>query len=371
MEKKGGPGPTRRFAEIEERLKTGKYNAATRKANRTYLAGYLKSRAAAGTAAVEARKAAASGLMAKINTYKSPASSVTAVKVPKVKAAAKAVTRKKKRSKTPSPSERPVTPPPQESDLYKQVDVKGDGNCYYRALYRAAAEHEDPKILDRVFTILGADKSKMKTEATGQAALRAAIAAFYKTQFLTKDGPYEVLSNNYGTLQYRLYLNEATPSQAAIYKKILKYVSAKDGKKQFYSDLANVIGTDMEYASEIDYFVISDILDAGGVKVVSTQTSPKSGIFAGKPALFIKRLSYDHYNYWKIKKAATKAPSVISVHSSDSNNSSNNEEDEDRRQELLKELEKRIDTHTRCVEKCKTYGKKVAATKAALKALGK
>jgi len=365
MEKKGGPGPTKRFTEIEGRLKTGKYDAATRKANRTYLAGYLKSRGAAGTAAIEARKAAASNLVAKINTYKSP------VDLSKVKAAPKAVTKKKKRSKTPPPPVRPSTPPPQESDLYKQVDVKGDGNCYYRALYRAAADHEDPKLLDKVFTILGADKKKMKDEATGHVALRKAIADIYRTRFLTKDGPYEVLADNYGTLQYRLYLNEATPSQAAIYKKILKYISAKDGKKQFYTDLAKVIGTDMEYASEIDYFVISDILDAGGVKVVSTQTSPKSGIFDGKPALFIKRLSYDHYNYWKIKKVVTKIPSAISVSSSDSNNSSNNEEDEDRRHELLEELEKRMDKHTRCVEKCKAYGKKVEATKVALKALGK
>jgi hypothetical protein len=479
MEKKGGPGPKQRFAEIGERLKSTSYNSPTRKANRNYLQKYLKGRGSEGSGAVEARKAAAAGLLEKVEAYKVPKHAKTA-KAKRVPAAAEvappsptgavmaapavkklaAKATKKKKSKTPPPPVRPKTPPPKKSDLYTQVEVEGDGNCYYRALYRASAEHEDPKILDRVFTILGADKKKMGSEETGQAALRAAISNYYRTKFLTKTGPYEMLAENYGTMQFKLFVREATGKQAKLYKKILTYVSMPDGKKKFYSDLADVIGTNEEYASEIDYFVISDILDAGGVKVVSTQTSPKSGIFDGKPALYIKRLSYDHYNYWKIKKprapapapeptvpaapkpaepvlmpkerqaawaaaaalyepmaaaapapeepklmpkerqaawmaaaaapapeepklmpkerqaawmaaAAPPKPAAAKPSSASSNGSTNNNTNEERRHELLEELDKRMDKHTRCIEKCKAYGKKVDATKAALKALGK
>ena len=466
MEKKGGPGPKQRFDQISQRLKSGEYNSPTRKANRSYLDKYLRSHAEIGSNAVEARKLAATELLSAVETYKAPAKkhkgtvkakraaaavpSPTGAVAPAAAAAAAPapalVPAKKKRnitkkvkSKTPPPPVRPKTPPPKASDLYKQVEVEGDGNCYYRALYRASAEHEDPKILDRVFTILGADKKKMGSEETGQAALREAIANYYRTKFLTKSGPYEMLAENYGTMQFKLFIREATGKQAKLYKKILTYVSMPDGKKKFYSDLADVIGTNEEYASEIDYFVISDILDAGGVKVVSTQTSPKSGIFDGKPALYIKRLSYDHYNYWKIKKprapapapaaaavavepkpaaaepvlmpkerqaawaaaaaapkpaavpakpaaaepvlmpkerqaawaAAAAAPKPASPRSASSNESTNDSEDEGRRQELMEDLEKRMDKHARCIEKCKAYGKKVDAAKAALKALGK
>jgi hypothetical protein len=422
MAQLGGGGPKQRFAEIGERLKSGKYNSATRKVNRKYLDQYVSHRGEDAKGAVAARRAEALNLIGKINAYKSPKAKkvmpdspplpqkpAPAKVIPPSPPAKKANATKKAarppREKTPPPPVRPRTPPPQKSDLYKQVDVKGDGNCFYRALYRAAAEHEDPKTLDKLFTILGADKSKMNKEDTGQAAIRAAIAAYYRTKFNERIGPFEMLAENHGSMQFRLWMREATSKQAKIYKKVLTYLTAKDGKKQFYSDLADVIGTNEEYASEIDYMVVSDILDAGGLKMVSTQTSPKTGIFDGKPALYIKRLSYDHYNYWKIKvkpKAAVNLSSKVAVakpapappaaaipapappaakpvpkpappavSSVSSNESTNNNSNEERRQELLEQLEKRMDKHTRCVEKCKALGKKVDAVKAALTALGK
>lgn len=363
---KGASGPKQRFSEIEGRLKSGAYNAKTRKSNRNYLDKYLKTHAATGSNLTETRKATAAILINKLNAYSSPGKTKKAPRAPTPPAPSPTP------SPTPPPPSRSPTPSPKSTDLYEQLDVRGDGNCFYRSLYRAAAEHEDRSILERMFEILGADKTKMRTEESGQAAIRAAIANYYKTKFLTRKGPYEMLLANYGTIQYKLWMREATKRQAAIYKNIKKYDATKDGKKQFYNDLSAVIGTNMEYASDIDYMIISDILDAGGLKIVSSKKSPSGPLFDGKPALYIKRLSYDHYNYWRRRRVAVAPKPAVapSPHSASSNNSST-DNNEDRRQELLAKLEKRMDKHTRCVEKCKSLSKKVEETRAELRKLGK
>jgi hypothetical protein len=404
--RKAAQGPKARFAEIDGRLKSGKYNSKTRKINRNYLDDYLKARKETGSDAVEARKAEAVALIANINAYKSPTGVAPPAPLPPKKAA-----RKTKKSKTPPSPVRPRTPPPKPSDLYEQMNVSGDGNCFYRSLYRAAAEHENPAVLGRVFDILGADKSKMKSEETGQAALRAAVAAYYRTKFGVRAGPYEALLANYGTTQFRGWVREATSAQRAVYSKILAYDAKKDGKAEFYKDLAAVVGTNKQYASEIDYMMIKDILEAGGVRVISTQTSPDKAFIDGVPILYIKRLSYDHYNYWRKKRVAAAAaaapkakasPSSSSSNSSSNSNSSgnsnvstsvavpkplvvrkpvtppssnssntNSNSNEDARQELLEKLEAGMDKHVRCVEKCRALAKEVEGVKAQLAKLGK
>jgi hypothetical protein len=368
--RKVGPGPKVRLAEIKARLESGNYNRATRKKNRNYLNDYVKHRKETSSNAVALRRAEAAALIAEINDFKSPASSSSISN----SAASSASTRK---SKSPS--------------LYEQVNVKGDGNCFYRSLYRAAKEHEMPGMLDRVFTILGADKSKMGTEETGQAALRAAIANFYRTKFNERLGPYEMLKSSYGTPQFAGWIREATRRQATIYRNILKYDAKKGGKEEFYKDLAAILATNEEYASDIDYMMIGEILENGGVKMVSSKHSPKGPIFDGKPALYIKRLSYDHYNFWRrisepapakpaaapakpapapIKTAAVlKAPPPNS--NTSSSNESTNETGEEERQKLLEQLEAQMDSHARCIEKCKKIKAGVDETKAALTKLGK
>jgi hypothetical protein len=263
-----------------------------------------------------------------------------------------------------------------------------------------------------VFDILGADKSKMKSEETGQAALRAAVAAYYRTKFGVRAGPYEALLANYGTAQFRGWVREATSAQRAVYAKILTYDAKKDGKAEFYKDLAAVVGTNKQYASEIDYMMIKDILEAGGVRVISTQTSPDKAFIDGVPILYIKRLSYDHYNYWRMKRVpaaaavppkAKPSPSSSSSNNSNTNSNSssnsnvsttvavpkavapvapkpapssnssntNSNSNEDARQELLEKLEAGMDKHVRCVEKCRALAKEVEGVKAQLAKLGK
>jgi hypothetical protein len=319
--------------------------------------------------------------MAEINDYKSPMAAAPST--------ATTATTATTASKSPTPSPSP------KSALYEQVDVKGDGNCFYRSLYRAAKEHENPAMLDRVFTILGADKSKMATEESGQAALRSAIANYYRTKFNSRLGPYEMLLSNYGSAQFNGWVREATGGQAAIYRDIKKYGAKKDGKAKFYADLAAVIGTNKEYASDIDYMMIADILDAGGVKMVSSKHSPKGPIFDDKPALYIKRLTYDHYNYWRrkaapapAKPAAAAAPAKTpaplkassnsnsnnsnnSINNSSSSNESTNVEGEEMRQKLLARLEEQMDGHARCLEKCRKLKMAVDETKAELAKVGK
>lgn len=339
--RKIGQGPKKRFAEIKSRLTSNNYNRVTRKRNRNYLADYLKHRKNATSQAIATRVAEATGLLADINDYKLPSSNAST-------------------ASTDSTAPAPKSASPKKPSLYEQVDVKGDGNCFYRSLYRAAKEHEDPKMLTRVFDILGADKSKIASEESGQAALRNAIANYYKTKFLTRMGPYEMLKSNYGTRQFNGWVREATAKQARIYKDIQKYALKKDGKQLFYKDLASVIGTNQEYASDIDYMLIADILDNGGVKIVSSKYSPSSPVFDGKPALYLKRLSYDHYNYWRRIRSA---PPLLSSNNSLNTNESTNEENETERHALLEKLEAQMDSHARCVEKCRKLKMEVDATK--------
>lgn len=392
--RKVGPGPKTRFAEIRARLKSGAYNSSTRKRNRDYLNDYSKGRQHATSGAIATRVAEAIGLMANIDEYKPTI----------ISAAARAA------ASSNSYNNGPV--------LYEQINVEGDGNCFYRSLYRAAKEHEDPGMLDRVFTILGADKAQIATEETGQAALRSAISTYYRTKFNDRSGPFEMLKTNYGTIQFTGWIREATSKQAKIYRNVMKYNAKKDGKVEFYKDLAAVIGTNKEYASDIDYMVVSDILNAGGVRMVSSNISPKGPMFDGKPALYIKRLTYDHYNYWRRIKPAPEPPKpasgppkpaleppkpalelpkpaslvqaptgaampprlapssklsvkVNSDSSSANSTESTNIENENARQMLLHKLASQMDLHTRCIEKCRRLKAGVDTTRAELIKLGK
>ena len=328
-------GPKARFEEINARLKSDKYNANTRRINRNYLSKYVSAKAEAESNLVGKRRGEAQRLLKALNS-KGPR---TAKALPtKVKPTKKAVPVKK------------VSPP---KDLYEQLEVEGDGNCYYRSLYRAAAEHEDPTVLDKVFTILKADKKSIKSEDAGQAALRAAVANIYRTRFGERFGPYEMLKNNFGSRQFKGWVREATKKQADIYNKVKTYKSKAD----FYKALAAVIAQNKEYATDIDYMIVSEVLEDGGVKVISTHTSPSSSSSHGVPALYIKRLSYDHYNYWRlIKKSPTPDPS-------------NTNEDDERREALEEKIREKKDKHQRCAEKCKAVALKIKKLEADLKEL--
>jgi hypothetical protein len=401
MDKTRKAGPMLRFAEIEARLKTSGYNRATRKLNRNYLSKYMTGRGTEGSDVVEARKAHAVALLSEIDEYKSPI--------------AKAPSPLKRTRKAPlvAPVAKPIAKP-----LFEQVDVKGDGNCFYRALYRAAKGHEDPTVLAKVFTALGADKSKMGSEETGQNALRKAIAEYYRTKLPMRFGPYEMLISNYGSTQFRGWLREATSAQADLFKKVKDYAKLPEGKKRFYADLATVIGTNNEYASEIDYFMIKDILEEGGVRMISSKESPLVSVINKVPIVYVKRLSFDHYNYWRLIKRVTApvvaapvvaapvvaapvvaapvvAPPVVVANAkaksppkplsptppprpmvkpaptNNSGESTNNSNEERQREELLTQLERRVDRHTRCVEKCKSLARKVEEVKKELGKLGK
>jgi hypothetical protein len=243
----------------------------------------------------------------------------------------------------------------------------------------------------------------MSTEDAGQNALRKAIAEYYRTKLPKRYGPFEALISSYGTTQYKGWVREATALQASLYKKVNQYAKLPGGKSRFYEDLARVIGTDEEYASEIDYFMIKDILEEGGVRMISSKDSPDSSFKDKLPVVYVKRLSYDHYNYWRLikrppvpgvapkpvekpapppdpkslsptpprpapvpPKPAPKRPSPPK-----SGESTNNSNEERQREELFAQLERRMDRHTRCVEKCKALGRKVEEAKKELSKLGK
>jgi hypothetical protein len=335
-------GVKARFELIAERLKSGAYNAASRKLNRNYLSKYISGKAEANSNLVGKRKAEAGTLLKGINSFKTPPSS------PKKTVKAKA---------------EKAEPKEEKALKFKQYDVEGDGNCYYRSLYRAAAAHEDPKILEKVFNILGADKSGIGSEETGQPALRAAVANIYRTKFAERHGPYEMLKSNFGTRQFKAWISEATKKQGAVYSAVKTYKSKKD----FYDALAAVIARNKEYASDIDYMIVNEFLEAGGVKVVSTHTAPTSSTWNKMPALYIKRLSYDHYNFWKLskKKKTLKVKTPTPEPTPDPSPSSSDSE----REALEEKIREKKDKHQRCVEKCKAVAKKIEALQLQLKEL--
>jgi hypothetical protein len=265
--------PPRRFNNIGERLKSENYNAKTRHANRAYLQKYTRKRgnAVSRSALVQERQERALKLLESF-----PPVSPAAAKPRKA-------SRKLK---------------------FTQVDVGGDGNCFYRALYRVAQDSKDPAMLKRVFTILGADKSKMDTEEMGQGALRAAAARLIAGKVVDPEGIYERLKGaaempKAEQLFFKMMVDEAAYGVAPIYRRIKSYTRRKNGKEAFYTNLSRVVGRDGEYASEADYYMIRDLLEANGILLISTDRAPTTNVVDGKPALYLRRVHGNHYNYWK------------------------------------------------------------------------
>jgi hypothetical protein len=256
--------PPRRFNLIEERLASTNYNAATRKANRAYLRTYTRKRNTESlTALVEKRQERAKALLARFG---------------------------------------PASPKPALTARFVQKDVSGDGNCFYRALYRVAKEHKDPSILERVFEILGADKDAMKSETEGQAALRAAAARIVAGLAAKPEGIYEQLKEAKKAVEkewFEALVDEAGYGIQPIYKRIGTYTRKKTGKANFYRNLGAAVGRNGEYASEADYFMVKDVLEAGGIRMISTHTRPKKSIVDGMPAIYLRRVNENHYNYWR------------------------------------------------------------------------
>ena len=255
--------PPRRFNLIEERLSGTNYNAATRKANRNYLRTYTRKRNASAeslSALVSTRQERAKALLARFG---------------------------------------PASPKPAR---FVQKDVSCDGNCFYRALYRVAKEHKYPSILERVFEILGADKDAMKSETEGQAALRAAAARIVEGLAAKPEGIYEQLKMAKKAVEkdwFNALVDEAGYGIQLIYKRIGTYTRKKTGKANFYRNLGAAVGRNGEYASEADYFMVKDILETGGIRMISTHTRPKKSIVDGMPAIYLRRVNENHYNYWR------------------------------------------------------------------------
>ena len=252
--------PPKRFNVIEARLKSSDYNAKTRKANRNYLTRYTQKRGGKEqTALVKQRAKRALELLAAFGT----------------------------------------------AATFTQVDVGGDGNCFYRALYRVAKEHKDPAMLDRVFTILGADKTQMGAEETGQAALRAARARLITAQAnKPQEGIYERVKAAAAMPKdeqffFKALVDEAGYGIQPIYRRIKSYTRKKNGKRAFYANLSAAVGTNGEYASETDYYMVRDLLEANGIQVVSTAKMPTSNTVHGMPVLYLRRVNENHYNYWR------------------------------------------------------------------------
>lgn len=255
--------PPRRFNLIEERLSSTNYNAATRKANRNYLRTYTRKRNAATeslTALVRARQERAKALLARFGSA--------------------------------SP----------KGGRFVQKDVSGDGNCFYRALYRVAKEHKDPSLLARVFEILGADKDAMGSEEEGHVALRAAAATIVADLAKKPEGIYEQLTEAYKSKEkdwFDALVDEAGYGIKPIYRRIKTYTKKKKGKSKFYKNLSEVVGSNGEYASEADYFMVKEVLEAGGIRMISTHTKPVASVVNGMPAIYLRRVNENHYNYWR------------------------------------------------------------------------
>ena len=249
--------PPRRFNIIEGRLQSSNYYPEKRKMNRSYLKQYTRKRESTDLSKlVQMRQKRALALL-------------DAFVVP-----------------------------------FTQMNVSGDGNCFYRALYRVSKEHKDPTVLEKVFTILNADKTRMKDEESGQAALRAAVARIIENQSSKPEGIYERLRDaaelpKDEQILFNMLVSEASHGVMPIYRRIKSYTRKNTGKTNFYKNLSNAVRRNREYASEADYYTVKDLLEAGGIAMISTHKMPTTNRVDGKPALYLRRINENHYNYWR------------------------------------------------------------------------
>lgn len=236
------------------------------------------------------------------------------------------------------PAPAPVEAKAKAKSPIKLVDVRGDGNCFYRSLWGALTHHKEGNLTQLVYkAFTGKDADKAVDEEPFIDAVRSQTAqkitkgvydeineaakAHIRADptYVTAEGRQHalntqldffedmrqsVLSKKDSRILYENWIEESSSEiqQAFTFKKFkAKYKKPAD-KQKFYNDLAKIVADSGVYASESDVNVVKFILEKANIDLYYGSQKPKEFLQSkdGKKYIYVKKVG-DHYNYWMMQ----------------------------------------------------------------------
>jgi len=235
--------------------------------------------------------------------------------------------------------------------VFREVDVAGDGNCFYRALYKAAKYHPDAGVFRRVLDCFdieelvpvpvsnsnsnsssegkGRSKAKAKTkkarakakvvtdeaeETAFAAAIREQLAAKVKGDLFsimnaagagnTYEAWHSAAAEALGgeEARWNALIEEASEQLAEVFSTPEIMLSME--QDDFKGLIASIIRNDGVYASELDFTLIKFLLQRCGITLMTIDLRPDRPENVGnlrvesdgKPVLIVRRMrAMDHY----------------------------------------------------------------------------
>jgi hypothetical protein len=190
---------------------------------------------------------------------------------------------------------------------FVQIDVEGDGNCFYRAVYIAIKYHPS-KIQQTLLKCLGippdidenlfcqAMRDKLAKEIRGD--------LFERMKRKEGSDLYETLLNSAkDSFLWNAHMNSASRQFRNKFKDRVEFLRRTE--EGFKKDFAEIISKSGVYASETDYKLFEYLLSECNVKIISVD--PKTTELCieddGQPVLLVRKLkSVEHYNAIITKK---------------------------------------------------------------------
>lgn len=194
---------------------------------------------------------------------------------------------------------------------FVQLDVEGDGNCFYRAVYGAAKYHPYG-ILERFLGCLGlptdldednfctAIREKLVEEITGDLLERMKAAegtnlyeALREAALLAVEGGEPLL--------WEAALDEASDEFQAEFSDPAHFLELT--LRDFKEGFAGIISNSGVYASEMDYTLLKFLLNGCGFDLVSVNPAHNALPTllverGGRPVLIVRRLlGREHYSF--------------------------------------------------------------------------
>ena len=233
---------------------------------------------------------------------------------------------------------KPVEAKAKAKSPIKLVDVRGDGNCFYRSLWGALTHHKEGNLTQLVYkAFTGKDADKAVDEEPFIDAVRSQTAqkitkgvydeineaakAHIRADptYVTAEGRQHalntqldffedmrqsVLSKKDSRILYENWIEESSSEiqQAFTFKKFkAKYKKPAD-KQKFYNDLAKIVADSGVYASESDVNVVKFILEKASIDLYYGSQKPKEFLQSkdGKKYIYLKKVG-EHYNYWMMQ----------------------------------------------------------------------
>lgn len=236
------------------------------------------------------------------------------------------------------PAPAPVEAKAKAKSPIKLVDVRGDGNCFYRSLWGALTHHKEGNLTQLVYkAFTGKEADKAVDEEPFIDAVRSQTAqkitkgvydeineaakAHIRADptYVTVEGRQHalntqldffedmrqsVLSKKDSRILYENWIEESSSEiqQAFTFKKFkAKYKKPAD-KQKFYNDLAKIVADSGVYASESDVNVVKFVLEKANIDLYYGSQKPKEFLQSkdGKKYIYLKKVG-EHYKYWMIQ----------------------------------------------------------------------